>query len=50
MGHDAEGWWLDETATAGREHFDEDHARRYDAKVDAGADKEIASRSSGPGS
>jgi SAM-dependent methyltransferase len=42
MGHDPEGWWLDETASAGREHFDNDHSRRYDAKEDARADDEIA--------
>ena len=41
MGHDPEAWWLDETATAGREHFDNDHARRYDAKEDARPDDEI---------
>ena len=39
---DPESWWLDERAHAGREHFDEEHARRYDAKMDAGAREEIA--------
>jgi SAM-dependent methyltransferase len=33
---------LDELATAGREHFDADHARRYDGKEDAGAAEELA--------
>jgi ubiquinone/menaquinone biosynthesis C-methylase UbiE len=35
-------WWLDERAHAGREHFDEHHARRYDAKMDAEAAEEIS--------
>jgi ubiquinone/menaquinone biosynthesis C-methylase UbiE len=39
---DADSWWLDERAHAGREHFDEDHARRYDAKMDAEAAREVA--------
>jgi SAM-dependent methyltransferase len=34
-------WWPDERSHAGREHFDEEHARRYDAKMDAGAPDEI---------
>lgn len=41
MPHDRESWWLDETAHAGREHFDAEHARRYDAKMDSGAPEEI---------
>ena len=39
---DPDSWWLDERAHAGREHFDEQHARRYDAKMDAGAAAEVA--------
>jgi SAM-dependent methyltransferase len=39
---DPDSWWLDERAHAGREHFDEAHARRYDAKMDAGAAAEVA--------
>jgi ubiquinone/menaquinone biosynthesis C-methylase UbiE len=39
---DPDSWWLDERAHAGREHFDEQHARRYDAKMDAGAAEEVA--------
>ena len=42
MGHDADSWVLDELSTAGREHFDAAHARRYDGKEDAGAAEEIA--------
>ncbi len=42
MARDPDSWWLDEAAHAGREHFDEQHARRYDAKMDAGAAAEIA--------
>lgn len=38
---DRYSWWLDERAYAGREHFDEQHARRYDAKMDAQAVEEI---------
>jgi ubiquinone/menaquinone biosynthesis C-methylase UbiE len=38
---DPDSWWLDERAHAGREHFDEQHARRYDAKEDAHAVGEI---------
>jgi len=38
---DPDSWWLDERAYAGREHSDEQHARRYDAKMDAGAADEI---------
>lgn len=41
MPYDLESWWLDETAHAGREHFDAEHARRYDAKMDSGAPDEI---------
>ncbi len=41
MSLDPDSWWLDETGHAGREHFDEQHARRYDAKMDAGAAEEI---------
>lgn len=36
-----DSWWLDERAHAGREHFDEAHARRYDSKMDAGAEAEV---------
>jgi ubiquinone/menaquinone biosynthesis C-methylase UbiE len=39
---DPDSWWPDERAHAGREHFDEAHARRYDAKMDAGAAAEVA--------
>ena len=39
---DPDSWWLDELAHAGREHFDEQHARRYDAKMDAQAAEEVA--------
>jgi ubiquinone/menaquinone biosynthesis C-methylase UbiE len=38
---DPDSWWLDERAYAGREHSDEQHTRRYDAKMDAGAADEI---------
>lgn len=38
---DPESWWLDERTYAGREHFDEQHVQRYDAKMDAGADEEV---------
>ena len=38
---DPDAWWLDERRHAGREHFDEQHARRYDAKEDAHAAEEI---------
>lgn len=38
---DPDSWWPDEQVTAGREHFDEEHARRYDAKMDAGATAEV---------
>lgn len=41
MPHEPDSWWLDETAHAGREHFDAEHARRYDAKMDSGAPGEI---------
>lgn len=41
MVHDPDSWWLDERAHAGREHFDEQHARRYDAKMDAEAADEV---------
>ena len=41
MPADPDSWWLDERAHAGREHFDEEHARRYDAKMDAGAREEL---------
>jgi SAM-dependent methyltransferase len=37
-----DAWRLDETLTAGRENFDEDHVRRYDGKEDAGAADELA--------
>ncbi len=39
---DPDSWWLDEVAHAGREHFDEQHAHRYDTKMDAGAAEEVA--------
>ncbi|HVF78037.1 MAG TPA: class I SAM-dependent methyltransferase [Solirubrobacteraceae bacterium] len=42
MASDPDSWWLDEAAHAGREHFDEQHARRYDAKMDAGSAEEVA--------
>lgn len=41
MAFDPDSWWLDERLHAGREHFDEQHAARYDAKMDAGAAEEI---------
>jgi ubiquinone/menaquinone biosynthesis C-methylase UbiE len=41
MVDDPDSWWLSERAHAGREHFDEEHARRYDAKMDAQAAAEI---------
>lgn len=41
MVRDPDSWWLDERSHAGREHFDEQHARRYDAKMDAGAPDEV---------
>ncbi len=42
MVRNPDSWWLDERRHAGREHFDEQHARRYDAKMDAQAAEEIA--------
>jgi len=39
---DPDSWWLDEGRHAGREHFDVQHARRYDAKMDAKAADEVA--------
>ncbi len=42
MAGDPDSWWLDERRHAGREHFDEEHARRYDAKMDARAADEIS--------
>jgi ubiquinone/menaquinone biosynthesis C-methylase UbiE len=41
MVNDPDSWWLDERSHAGREHFDEQHARLYDAKEDAQASEEI---------
>jgi len=41
MAHDPDSWWLVETSHAGREHFDEDHSRRYDTKEDAHAVEEV---------
>ncbi|MEA2235020.1 MAG: hypothetical protein QOD83_4836 [Solirubrobacteraceae bacterium] len=41
MAHNPDSWWLDEREYAGREHFDERHARRYDSKMDARAAEEI---------
>jgi ubiquinone/menaquinone biosynthesis C-methylase UbiE len=50
---DPDSWWLDERRHAGREHFDEQHARRYDVKEDARAAEEICllrdARVLGPG-
>ena len=42
MNRDPDSWWLDETIHAGREHFDADHTRRYDAKEDARAAEEVS--------
>jgi ubiquinone/menaquinone biosynthesis C-methylase UbiE len=42
MAQDPDSWWLDERAHAGREHFDAQHAQRYDAKMDAEAAAEVA--------
>ena len=42
MPRDPGSWWLEETIHAGREHFDEQHTRRYDAKEDARALEEVA--------
>lgn len=42
VAHRRPGWLLDEPASAGREHFDANHARHYDAKEDAGAGEEVA--------
>jgi SAM-dependent methyltransferase len=42
MQRDPDSWWLEESSYAGREHFDERHARRYDAKEDARAAEEVA--------
>jgi hypothetical protein len=42
MQRDPDSWWLEETIHAGREHFDEHHTRRYDAKEDARAAEEVA--------
>lgn len=41
MSTNPDSWWLDELRHAGREHFDEGHARRYDAKMDSGAEAEV---------
>ncbi len=41
MTADPDSWWLDEQRHAGREHFDAEHARRYDAKEDADAAREL---------
>ena len=38
---DPDSWWLVERRHAGREHFDAEHARRYDAKEDAAAVEEV---------
>ena len=35
-------WLLDEVASAGRENLDSEHVARYDNKMDAGAEEEIA--------
>jgi len=42
MVRDPDSWWLDERRHAGREHFDEQHARRYDAKMDGQAAEEVS--------
>jgi SAM-dependent methyltransferase len=42
MERDLDSWWLEETIHAGREHFDEQHTRRYDAKEDAQAAEEVS--------
>jgi ubiquinone/menaquinone biosynthesis C-methylase UbiE len=42
MPRDPDSWWPEETIHAGREHFDEQHTRRYDAKEDAHAAAEVA--------
>jgi SAM-dependent methyltransferase len=42
MAQDPDSWWLPEMRFAGREHFDTEHARRYDAKEDAHAPEEVA--------
>jgi SAM-dependent methyltransferase len=42
MTRDPDSWWLEETVYAGREHFDERHTRRYDAKEDARAAEEVS--------
>jgi ubiquinone/menaquinone biosynthesis C-methylase UbiE len=42
MARDPDSWWLDERRHAGREHFEEQHARLYDAKEDAQATEEIS--------
>jgi SAM-dependent methyltransferase len=42
MQRDPDSWWLEETIHAGREHFDEQHTRRYDAKEDAQAADEVS--------
>lgn len=41
MVRDPDSWWPDERRHAGREHFDEQHARHYDAKMDAQAAEEV---------
>lgn len=42
MAQDPDSWLLVEEDHAGREHFDVEHARRYDSKEDAHAAEEIA--------
>jgi ubiquinone/menaquinone biosynthesis C-methylase UbiE len=42
MQRDPDAWWPEETIHAGREHFDEQHTRRYDVKEDAQADEEVS--------
>jgi ubiquinone/menaquinone biosynthesis C-methylase UbiE len=42
MQRDPDSWWPEETIHAGREHFDEQHTRRYDVKEDAQADEEVS--------
>lgn len=40
--HNTPTWFIDEVAYAGRENLDPGHVRRYDAKEDASADREVA--------
>jgi ubiquinone/menaquinone biosynthesis C-methylase UbiE len=38
----SDSWWFDERGHAGRENLDEQHARRYDAKMDSQVGEEIS--------